>query len=92
MAFSARRILAPAPAFLVLVALAFAYSLARSTDISAAGAPSDDKTIAHVLDRLGYGARPGDIEQVRRTGVMSYIDRQLHPEKINDSEIGRAHV
>ena len=87
MAFSARRILAPAPAFLVLVALAFAYSLARSTDISAAGAPSDDKTIAHVLDRLGYGARPGDIEQVRRTGVMSYIDRQLHPEKINDSAL-----
>jgi hypothetical protein len=32
---------------------------------SRASIPNDDKTIGHVLNRLGFGARPGDIERVR---------------------------
>ena len=50
-------------------------------------AKTDDKTIAHVLDRLGYGARPGDIEKVREMGVAKYIDQQLHPERIADRRL-----
>ena len=97
MAFSApfRRILAPAAATLVLVALAFAYSLAHPSGLAAAGgapanpadANNDDKTVAHVLDRLGYGPRPGDVEKVRQLGVMNYIDQQLHPERIDDAGV-----
>jgi uncharacterized protein (DUF1800 family) len=92
MPFSApkKRILAPVAAALILPALAFAYSLVHPADIAAAGSPppaNDDKAIAHVLDRLGYGPRPGDIEKVRRVGVMEYIDLQLHPEKIDDSAL-----
>lgn len=52
--------------------------------VYAASVPSDDRTIAHVLNRIGFGPRPGDIEKVRRIGVMAYLDRQLHPERIDD--------
>jgi uncharacterized protein (DUF1800 family) len=45
----------------------------------------DDKTIVHVLNRLGFGPVPGDIERVRRIGLDQYIDRQLHPERIPDT-------
>jgi uncharacterized protein (DUF1800 family) len=82
-----RRILTPVAAALLLVALAFAYSFAHPAAVSAATGPTDDKTIAHVLDRLGYGPRPGDIEKVRQAGVLNYIDQQLHPEKIADAAL-----
>src|SRR5215469_16902400 len=45
---------------------------------------SQDQQILHVLNRLGYGPRPGDIERVRRMGVAAYIDRQLGPSGIPD--------
>ncbi|HEX7938959.1 MAG TPA: DUF1800 family protein, partial [Gemmatimonadaceae bacterium] len=40
----------------------------------------------HVLNRLAFGPRPGDISKVRAMGVDKWIDQQLHPEKINDSQ------
>ncbi len=36
----------------------------------------------HVLNRLGFGPRPGDIEQVKSMGVDRYIDEQLSPRNI----------
>jgi uncharacterized protein (DUF1800 family) len=36
----------------------------------------------HVLNRLAFGPRPGDVERVQRIGVQQYIDEQLHPEAI----------
>jgi uncharacterized protein (DUF1800 family) len=35
-----------------------------------------------VLNRLGYGPRPGDVERVKQMGVQRYIDSQLNPESI----------
>jgi uncharacterized protein (DUF1800 family) len=52
---------------------------------AAAAFPQDDKTIVHVLNRLGFGPRPGDLEQVRRLGLERYIEAQLHPERIPDN-------
>src|SRR5947209_4431261 len=46
---------------------------------------TEDQRILHVLNRLGFGARPGDVERVKAMGLDRYIDQQLHPEKINDS-------
>jgi len=46
---------------------------------------SDEQRIIHVLNRLGFGARPGDIERVKAMGVDNYINQQLNPEKISDS-------
>ena len=45
----------------------------------------DDKTIVHVLNRIGFGPAPGDVERVRRVGLDKYIDQQLHPEQIPDA-------
>ena len=46
-----------------------------------------DQKIIHLLNRVGYGPRPGDIERVKRMGVDKYIDLQLHPERIDDPGI-----
>ncbi|MFZ6693707.1 DUF1800 domain-containing protein [Undibacterium sp. SXout20W] len=40
---------------------------------------SSHQESAHVLNRLGYGPRPGDIERVSRIGVDKYIEQQLNP-------------
>ena len=48
----------------------------------------DDRTIAHVLNRIGFGPTPGDIARVRQTGLEAYIEQQLHPERIADSTLG----
>jgi uncharacterized protein (DUF1800 family) len=46
---------------------------------------SEDQRILHVLNRLGFGARPGDVERVKASGADNYIMQQLFPEKIDDS-------
>src|SRR6185369_3258485 len=46
---------------------------------------TDEQRIIHVLNRLGFGPRPGDIERVKAMGVEKYINQQLNPEKISDS-------
>ena len=46
---------------------------------------TDDQRILHVLNRLGFGARPGDVERVKAMGLDSYINQQLNPEKISDA-------
>jgi uncharacterized protein (DUF1800 family) len=46
---------------------------------------TEEQKILHVLNRLGYGARPGDVEKVRQIGLEKYIEQQLSPEKIGDS-------
>ncbi|MSO29974.1 MAG: DUF1800 domain-containing protein [Acidobacteria bacterium] len=82
-----RTILSPAAAVLLLPMLVLAYSTWRPVDIAAAAVPTDDRTVEHVLNRLGYGARPGVIEKVRQTGITAYIEQQLHPERIDDSAL-----
>src|SRR3954464_2894457 len=44
-----------------------------------------DKQIVHVLNRLTFGPRPGDVQQVRMIGVDKWIDQQLHPERIAEN-------
>ena len=46
---------------------------------------SEEQRIVHVLGRLGFGARPGDVERVRKIGLERYIEAQLAPEKIDDA-------
>src|SRR5437763_10839336 len=50
---------------------------------------STDQQIVHVLNRLTFGPRPGDVERVRRIGVAKWIDQQLHPDQIaEDPAVG----
>jgi uncharacterized protein (DUF1800 family) len=46
--------------------------------------PDDEKAIVHVLNRIGFGPRPGDVERIQTIGLQQYIDRQLHPERVPD--------
>jgi uncharacterized protein (DUF1800 family) len=45
---------------------------------------SEEQRIAHVLNRLGFGARPGDVERVKAVGIQKYIEQQLNPSQISD--------
>src|SRR5690348_10621922 len=50
-------------------------------------AASEQKRAVHALNRLTFGPRPGDVQQVTAIGVDKWIDLQLHPEKITDNAI-----
>jgi uncharacterized protein (DUF1800 family) len=41
----------------------------------------------HVLNRLGYGPRPGEVEKVEALGVDAWVERQLHPDGIPDAAV-----
>src|SRR5580704_650579 len=45
---------------------------------------SEDEAILHALNRLGYGPRPGDLERVKQMGLENWVERQLHPEKLDE--------
>jgi uncharacterized protein (DUF1800 family) len=76
-----------ATAFAGGIALALHLTGGQPATLAAAALPNDDRTIIHVLNRLGFGARPDDIERVRRIGVQAYIEEQLHPERIPDASM-----
>ncbi|HET6701789.1 MAG TPA: DUF1800 family protein, partial [Gemmatimonadaceae bacterium] len=44
-----------------------------------------DQQVRHVLNRLAFGARPGDVERVRAVGVDRWIAMQLQPSRIRDT-------
>ena len=41
----------------------------------------------HALNRLAFGARPGDVERVMQVGVERWVAQQLRPEGIDDPAI-----
>ncbi len=72
-------------AMLVLLSL-FSPILAAGNDTKPKAKPlTEDQKIIHVLNRLGFGARPGDVEKVREIGIEKYIDQQLNPITIKDT-------
>jgi uncharacterized protein (DUF1800 family) len=60
--------------------------LAKKKD-KAASSPDDHRRALHALNRLTFGPRPGDVQQVMAMGVEQWIDLQLHPEKIDDTAL-----
>lgn len=55
----------------------------RATDPSRSeNGLSERKRAVHALNRLTFGPRPGDLQQVMALGVDRWIDLQLHPEQI----------
>jgi uncharacterized protein (DUF1800 family) len=63
-------------AFLAAIFLSCLLINSRADEI-----PSDLK-VYHVLNRLGFGPAPGDIQRVRAMGVEAYIQQQLSPDTI----------
>jgi uncharacterized protein (DUF1800 family) len=66
-----------------LTASALTLLSATAPGLGAAGS-QPDATIPHVLNRLTFGARPGDVERVGAIGLAAWIDQQLHPARIDD--------
>ena len=52
---------------------------------STAKSLTEDQKILHVLNRLGFGARAGDVERVKQNGINKYIEQQLNPVSITDA-------
>jgi uncharacterized protein (DUF1800 family) len=46
-----------------------------------------EQQIIHALNRLTFGPRPGDVEEVRRLGVAKWMESQLHPEQITENPV-----
>ena len=65
-----------------------AKSTATATSVIAVPLTQEQK-IVHVLNRLAFGPRPGDVEAVRRVGISRWIDSQLDPSAIDDSDVER---
>ena len=71
----------------------YALLLASALMAASAGTPgaarleSDERTALHVLNRITFGPRPGDVARVEQMGVEWFIDEQLHPERIPDAAV-----
>ncbi len=46
--------------------------------------PKEDQ-FHHALDRLTFGPRPGDLQQIQQIGLEKWVDLQLHPEKVPEN-------
>jgi len=85
---SQNRLSIPARRAIAFAAM-FALSLGSLNPVGAqkaepANRMGEEQRILHVLNRLGFGARPGDVARVRAIGIERYIEEQLTPQKIND--------
>jgi uncharacterized protein (DUF1800 family) len=71
----------------VIIALAAVLLQTPAAPSARAEIPNDDRAIVHALNRLAFGARPGDVAQVRRVGLARWIDQQLRPERVPDGAL-----
>ena len=84
----------------VVLILASALCLAAGSGVSAyASKKNADETrqflkqvdgnrkILQALNRLTFGPRPGDVQEVKAIGLKKWIDRQLHPEGIAENPL-----
>jgi uncharacterized protein (DUF1800 family) len=71
---------------LACFAAAGALALTAVADQTPAALTSREQAL-HVLNRLGFGPRPGDIDRVLAMGVGAYVEQQLHPSRIPDGAV-----
>src|SRR5579872_411338 len=61
--------------------------VAKKKDKAPDSTASEQKRAVHALNRLTFGPRPGDVQQVMAMGVDRWIDLQLQPGKISDDAL-----
>ncbi len=69
----------------VMAALTAPMFAAPSAAVGDKKALTQNQKALHLLNRLGFGARPGDVERVNSMGLQKYIDQQLNPAAIDDA-------
>jgi len=76
-------------ALLIALSAPATYADKKKTPAKTPAVPqlSPDEKILQVLNRLTFGARPGDVEVVRQIGVEKYIEQQLHPEQVAENPV-----
>jgi uncharacterized protein (DUF1800 family) len=67
--------------------LSTGFTLFCLTQVQAGDVSGDRATVVHVLNRITFGPRPGDVEMVEKIGIKAYVESQLHPEAIDDSAV-----
>lgn len=50
---------------------------------------SATEAASHVLNRLAFGPRPGQVEDVAQNGWRRWVERQLNPDAVDDSLLER---
>ncbi len=48
---------------------------------------TEDQKILHIINRLSYGARPGDVEKVKSIGINKYVEQQLNPKADGETAV-----
>ncbi len=74
------------------LALLFSCATARPPPRAVQPLPTDwpaEKQARHLLNRLAFGPSPQDRAELLRLGAAEWLDRQLHPESIDDSAVER---
>ena len=74
-----------------LIPLVLVFAAVRSAPaLTTPAVPDTEEAIRHVLNRLAFGARAADVDAVKRLGLATWIDQQLHPERIDNAAMQRA--
>ncbi|HLJ77639.1 MAG TPA: DUF1800 family protein, partial [Acidobacteriaceae bacterium] len=69
-------------------AFAFGHKKGKQQKIAADASPlTQDQRVLQALNRLTFGARPGDVQAVEKMGLQQWIDQQLNPSKIDNSAL-----
>ena len=61
-----------------------AESMPKAAPVAAAFPEADTAAALHLLNRLTFGPRPGDIGAVQRIGIQRWLDQQLDPARLDD--------
>jgi len=69
-------------------ALSLAQTTQKEKAKNTAGSLSSEQKVIHMLNRITFGPRPGDLERVMKIGWQKYLAEQLHPEHISDEVVG----
>jgi uncharacterized protein (DUF1800 family) len=73
--------------FAILAFSAMAVLASHAGKDKKTGQVDEHKRAIHALNRLTFGARPGDVQRVEALGVAKWIELQLQPNKIDDSAL-----
>jgi hypothetical protein len=79
----------PRREFLSRVVLPLSAGLTKVADPSSGRAP-EPSLAWHAANRLMFGPRPGDVAVIEQTGYEAFLEEQLSPESIDDSECDAA--